>query len=294
MPVEVADPADLNEEETALMAEMEEDDGVVVSEGEAEDAETLTAAKPEKVEPEPEKVEAKVETTVPLGALDSERHKRKEAESRIAVLEAQFKELSQPKQEEPVEDKMPDPVIDQSAFEAWMQRRDARMAQPIVAMAQQQHAQTQQAQHFSELRQFAAAGEASFRVEKTDYDSALKHAQDMKGQEFRNYGFPEDQIPALVAHAEAGVATLARERGVNPAKIVYEYAMMTGYKQAAPEASESDKMAKLKTTQAQTRSTATAGGTARDEEYTIEKLASMSEADLAALPDSVIEGVMGA
>ncbi len=235
---------------------------------------------------------------MPLAALDSERHKLKEAKARLAVLEDKVATLEAPKPvEPPAEDKMPDPVVDPEGFEGWLVRRDARNAQPVQEMT----AQMRQQQELNDLRSFATASETTFTVENADYPKALDYARELKAKEFRVWGYPEEQIPQLVNFSEAQVAALAKERGVSPAQIVYNYAKLHGYRadaQLAALAKErdetpGDKITRLAETQKTTQSTAGAGGTAREEEWTAERIADLSDKEMAALPDDVFERVMG-
>ncbi len=297
-------PADLTEEEQAVEAEMMEDSAEVVAEEEAQGDEALSTDEPkaeevdgseiknrEEITPKPEEPDKPEPTTVPLAALDSERHKRKEAEGRLAVLEDKMTTLLAPKPVEPAEDKMPDPVVDPEGFEGWLVRRDARNAQPVHEMT----AQMRQQRELNDLRSFATASETTFTVDNADYPNALDFARDLKAQEFRVWGYPEEQIPQLVNFSEAQVAALAKERGVSPAQVVYNYAKLHGYSAEAETKDESpgDKIARLAETQKTTQSTAGAGGTAREDEWTAERIAGLSDKEMAALPDDVFERVMG-
>ena len=301
----------LTEEEQAVMYEQQEEAIEVVSEEEAQSDEALSTddvpkveaeEKPKVEEPaeEPKAEEPKPEpTTVPLAALDSERHKRKEAEGRLAVLEDKMTTLMAPKPAEPpAEDKMPDPVVDPEGFEGWLVRRDARNAQPVQQMTEQMRQQQERA----DLMRFIGVGETTFRAENNDYDVAFEYAKKSKASEFRSYGFSEEQIPALVEEAAMQVSALARHQGKNPAQVIYDYAKLTGYMAAASPSeanaellaeSPGDKLARLEKTQKTTQSTAGAGGTAREDEWTAERIAALSDKEMAALPDDVFERVMG-
>ena len=287
-------PDGLTEEEQAVEAEMMEDTAEVVAEEETQGDEVLSTeeAPPEekaeeKAEDPPEEPEKPEPTTVPLAALDSERHKRREAERREAVLEGQLAALQAPKVEEEVPKEMPDPVIDPDGFKIWLSKYQAEAAKPMVQVT----AQMRQNQEQAELKQFAATSEATFSAENGDYSEALIFARDLKAKEFRMWGYPEDQIPGLVNYSEGQVAALARERGVNPAQIVYSYAKMHGYKAKVENAG--DKIDRLADVQKKTKSTSGAGGSAREEEWTAERIAGLSDDEMAALPDDVFRRVMG-
>jgi len=282
-------PDGLNAEELAVEAEMlegdiQEEQTEVVAEEEAqgdtpvEDPEKPAEPEVEVTPPEPAKV--------PLAALDSERHKRKEAEGRLAVLEDRMARLEAPEPQAP--DEMPDPVVDPEGFKGWLSRRDAANAQPVQHMTEQMR----QSQERSDLQQFAASSEAVFATENTDYPKALEFARDLKAQEFRMWGYPEDQIPQLVNFSESQVTTLAKERGVNPAGIVYGYAKLHGYAAKTPEPA-GDKIERLAATQAQTQSTAGAGGSAREEEWTADRLSKLSDEEMAKIDPDTFKRVMG-
>ncbi len=301
-------PAGLNEEELAAEAEMiaEEplEEAEVVAEEEATGDETLSDPEPKaegkpaesvaEHDPEPAKPDP---TTVPLAALDSERHKRKEAEGRLAVLEDKMATLTAPKPAEAPEE-MPDPVVDPDGFKGWLARRELAQAQPV----QQMTAQMRQQQEHNQLRNFAAASESTFTTDNADYPKALEFARELRGKEFLMWGYSPEQIPQLVSHAEMQVATLARERGVSPAKIVYDYAKLHGYKaEASPGAGNvamreemaGDKIERLADVQKKTQSTAGAGGTAREEEWTPERISRLSDKEMDKLPEDVFKRVMG-
>jgi hypothetical protein len=163
-------------------------------------------------------------------------------------------------------------------------------------------AQMRQTQEQADLRQFAASSEATFAVENTDYTKALDFARDLKAREFRMWGYPEEQIPQLVNYSETQVATLAKERGVSPAQIVYNYAKLHGYKsETSPSDGNNamraelagDKIDRLAAAQKKTQSTAGAGGTSREEEWTPERLAGLSDKEMAEVPPDVFKRVMG-
>ena len=116
----------------------------------------------------------------------------------------------------------------------------------------------------------------------------------MKAKEMRSYGYTDEQIPALVDQVEAAVAQLARQQGVNPASIIYDYAKMTGYKGAkADEESAGEKIARLEKIKAKTQSTAGATGSARNDEITPERLDAMTDEELAKVPERDLKAAMG-
>jgi len=293
----------LTSEEAALEKEMAEDDGVivVVEESEATGQEVLAEVVEESDEEparEPAKKavkEVEEDTKVSIKALDSERHKRKEVEGRMAVLEEQLRRMNAPKEEEPAPPpEMPDPVLDIEGFKAWQQNHlDARM-EPVRQLQQRQA----ESQTINTLQNYARSGEAQFTSEKPDYAEALAHAQAMKSRELSGY-FPPEQIAAELGKVEASITLLAMQQGKNPAQIVYDYALMTGYQpgetvEPVEKVDAAGNITRLASAQRATQSTAGAGGSSRAEEHTIESLAAMSDEEIAEIPDAVLARVLGA
>ncbi len=296
-------PADLTEEEQVVMDEQEGGaDEAVDEEGaqgdEALSADEPTAEAPEEKAEEPAKVEEPVPptmaekaetTTVPLAALDSERHKRKEAEGRLAVLEDKMARLEAPQPAVEAEDKMPDPVVDPEGFEGWLVRRDAKNAQPVHQMTEEMRRQ----QHLAQLRSFAAASETTFTTENADYPKALDYARDLYSKDFRRWGHSEEKVKLMLDELEVQITTEAHVLGKDPATMIYDWAKAHGYKAETKDESPGDKIARLAETQKTTQSTAGAGGTAREDEWTAERISLLNDKEMAELPDAVFERVMG-
>lgn len=258
----------------------------------AEETEEVVEEPAEEAAEEPEGKPGKERSMVK--AVDSERHRRKEAEEKYNLLAEQMRQMQQiqqmqqPKQEAPAVDEMPDPLVDAAGFQAWMGRRDAAAAAPV----QQMQAHHQQREVMENLRGFAASSEATFTAEHPDYQDALSHAREMKHKEFMSYKYSPEQARELVRFTEAQISALARERGVNPAQMVWDYAQITGFK-GGKKASPAAKMEKLATTERKTRSAATASGAARDEEETsFDDLAAKSQKELNAMSDDDINRIL--
>lgn len=311
-------PDELSESETEMLEAMKGDPGtaeeetiVVDEETEAEEQEATPVDRDEKgrfkskaeeseaeadqeVEPE-----AKEGPKVPLQALDSERYKRQEAEGanaellrKIEALEAMVAQ-TQPQQPKP-QDEMPDPVVDPQGFKTWLDARDQKQAEPmnqLQALAQQQH--RQQAE-MSQLRNYAAAHEDHFKKEypDLDYDGALGYAREKAAQNWKLMGATDAELPGLVAQQEAEVTKMAAQRGINPAAYIYNFAVQNGYQAPAPDTSGN--ITRLAEAQQRTQSTAGAGGQPRAEEYSVERLANMSEDELGKLDPAIIAKAMGA
>jgi hypothetical protein len=316
-------PDGLSAEEQEVMSAQEagddepwEDEGEVVAVDEASGEETLP--EPEKKPPVVEEVagddienrteihDRAEEPKVPLGALDEQRHKynaerdkRKDAETENAVLRDRLARLEAPAPVAPEE--VPDPVVDFDGWKVWYARQREADALPMRQMTEQMQLSRQQ----DGLRQFAAASEAEFSVKTPDYPKALDFLREAKAKELRRWGIAEEEIPARVNAAAEWIVSEAHSREKNAGEMAYGYALAYGYKadQSSGDANQAmrevmaepagDKIERLAKAQKETQSTSNAGGSAREEEWTAERLAGLSDAEMAKVPDDVFRRVMG-
>src|SRR6185312_1412787 len=241
--------------------------------------EPKAAEPPPKVEDEPK--------FVPLAALKEERIKRQEAEKRAEerqnLLEERLKLLAErikPKDEPKA------PTVEENPIE-------------VLKQTQQQLQQVQQLQvHQAQRLQFAnhvAAQVNSFKGQTPDYDAAYKFAVESTRQELRARGFPEEQIPAILENGEFQLAQEALQRGKNPGQHFYEFAQARGYRKPEPAppqvAPVPDKLATIEKGQQAARSLGSMGGGAAPKK-TLETLISMSEAEIAAMPQDELERIL--
>lgn len=291
----------LTDEERQLDQQMQEDEQIVVLE-EGEEAEQQPEAEKEAPEQEPPAEEARPEeerkpTTVPLQALDAERHKRRGVEDQLRELQDQLQQYigeGQKPQGEEKSEPAPDPVTHPDEFKAWLGKQFEARQQPVAEFREHLDRAMQQQRATQELQGYARQGETVFRHEHSDrdYDGALRFARERRAEELKLWGYGEHEIPQLIAQTEAAVTAQARQRGVNPAAYIYNYAVMSGFKDGAQQP-DADKVARLGEAQRQTQSAANAGGAPRQEEYTLERLEKMSDEEIANLPEDVWRKVMG-
>jgi len=224
---------------------------------------------------------------VPLAALKEERLKRQEAEKRAEerqnLLEERLKLLAErikPKDEPKA------PTVEENPIE-------------VLKQTQQQLQQVQQLQvHQAQRLQFAnhvAAQVNSFKGQTPDYDAAYKFAVESTRQELRARGFPEEQIPAILENGEFQLAQEALQRGKNPGQHFYEFAQARGYRKPEPAPPQAvpvpDKLATIEKGQQAARSLGSMGGGAAPKK-TLETLISMSEAEIAAMPQDELERIL--
>lgn len=259
------------------------------------------AAEPEKAEGEPEdkpaaEDEASKKGMVPIQALDSERSKRREADTENAglrqeldQLRAMLQQMQQPQQQtaQQAPEKMPDPVLDPEGHEAWLARKFEAMQQPYRQQQEQSRLQQQQQAQKTALLNFAKTHEDDFRGKypDKDYDGALNFARQRVASNLRLMGYSAPEVEALVHQQEIATAAMCRERGLHPAAYVYNFALDNGFTEAAKaapvEADEGENISRLEDARQRTATTANASGSARVAEKSADELARMSEDQLA-------------
>lgn len=289
-------PEALTADETAAMQEMQADTAPVEAEAPVAPQEPAPEAQseaPEATKPPP--------GMVPQQALHQERERRKETERQfqeaqrnLAEMQAQIEALTAPK-EQPIV--VPDPVLQPEAFKQWQIDQIREHAQKLAEVEQR----TQEAQQETILMQRLNTDVAQFKASTPDYDTAFQHAVKGRQDELAFYGYSQEQIAAQI---EVDVRALVRQAytaGKNPAELFYTYAQMRGYSpqaaQPAPAPQAAAQVQAFAEAQRQTQSLAPAGGPSNDGGMTLEALAKMSEAELAALPpkkrDEYMRKVMG-
>lgn len=286
----------LSAEETAAMQAMQADEPLVTEEAPAAtpepapEAQSEAAEAPEAAKPPP--------GMVPQQALHQERERRKEIERQfqetqrnLAEMQAQIEALTAPK-EQPIV--VPDPVLQPEAFKQWQIDQIREHAQKLAEVEQR----TQEAQQETILMQRLNMDVAQFKAATPDYDTAFQHAVKGRQEELAFYGYSQEQIAAQIEVDVRALVQQAYTAGKNPAELFYTYAKMRGYSpQAAQAPQAAAQVQAFAEAQRQTQSLAPAGGPSNDGGMTLEALAKMSEAELAALPpkkrDEYMRKVMG-
>jgi hypothetical protein len=165
---------------------------------------------------EPAPVEEKpVQRQVPLEALKEEREKRQMLERRLAELEYR---LSQPVQQEPEPDKVPDVNEDPLAAIEYT----ARELQAMKAQQQEQAERTR-------LISAAQMATAEYAQSVPDYRDAYSHVLNARRVQHQLAGVPDHMMADALARDEMEIINTAWRLNRNPGELVYEYARTYGY-----------------------------------------------------------------
>lgn len=293
----------LSAEETAAMQAMQADSAPVA---EIEPHAAPVAPQEAPAEAQSEAVEAHEAAKPPPGmvpqqALHQERERRKEIERQfqetqrnLAEMQAQIEALTAPK-EQPIV--VPDPVLQPEAFKQWQIDQIKQRAEEMQNLAAQQ----QEAQQEMQVMQRLNYDVAQFKATTPDYDNAFQHAVKGRQEELAFYGYSQEQIAQQIEVDVRALVQQAYTAGKNPAELFYAYAKMRGYSpqaaQPAPAQQAAAQVNAFAEAQRQTQSLAPAGGPSNDGGLTLESVAKMSEAELAAMPkakrDEIMRKVMG-
>lgn len=198
--------------------------------------------------------QAKAPKTVPLAALTKERQAAKELKAKLAEMEKQqailndrwetlLRATEAPKAEEkaPVdEDPEPDPNQDIFAHNAWLKRQLLKTQQGITEQqkAQQRAAQEQEAEQA--VWNVWQASTANYSQKQADFPDAAKHLAGLRAGQLKALGYSEAQVNATINAELKGVIVEAARSQRDPAEIIYQYALASGYtpKQAKAAAEE--------------------------------------------------------
>lgn len=293
----------LSAEESAAMQAMQADTAPVA---EAEAPAAPVAPQEAPAEAQSEAVEATEAIKPPPGmvpqqALHQERERRKEIERQaqetqrqLAEMQARIEALTAPK-EQPIV--VPDPVLQPEAFKQWQIDQIKSHAQKLAEVEQR----SQEAAHEMQVMQRLNHDVAQFKASTPDYDTAFQHAVKGRQDELAFYGYSQEQINAQIEVDVRALVQQAYNSGKNPAELFYTYAKMRGYSpqaaQPAPVPQAAAQVQAFAEAQRQTQSLAPAGGPSNDGGVTLESVAKMSEAELAAMPkakrDEMMRKVMG-
>lgn len=200
--------------------------------------EPVTAEAP----PEPEVEEDPTPVpTVPLAALNEERHKNREFKAQLAEERRQREELKA--------------IVEDLRKQAQAQRQpqeDQFKNDPLGAIRQdiqglrqvQEQAQTaaqlerQQADQRQALERTVVNQVQEFSKTTPDYPDALKYMLETRANELRLLGVPQEQIEVAIEQESIQLAHGSVQRGENTAETVYNLAKLRGYK--APKAQKSN------------------------------------------------------
>lgn len=269
-----------------------EDAELIAAEAKAE-PEAKPAAKAEEAKPEVKTEEQKQAGHVPIASLIEERKEwqarlKEEAEKR-AQLEGKFNLITE-RLNKPAE--QPKPInVDDNPLEALKQTR--QQLEQVTNVQQQQAVRHQFATH-------VAAQVNAYKANTPDYDDAYKFARNSTISELKARGFTETDIPQVLENGEFQLATEALQRGKNVAQHLYDFAVARGYKKAEPQAevkteakpTAQERIETAAKGQANSKSLSS-GGSAPAAKLTLVDLESMSEDDIADMPEEKFRALFG-
>lgn len=197
--------------------------------------------------------------TVSLRALKKEREKRQEAQRVLAEKDAAYqKEMAvanerlnmlaalwsktgqaEPKADAPAPQAPPSPEDDIfEAFKAEVAERQ-RLGQETASIKAQfeQLAQRTEAERQQQaVAQTVYRAEAEFQAKTPDYQAAINHLRNARLQQLVMGGVPEQAARERIVAEAFQLATIALQRGLDPAQFAYDYSKSYGYQPPAPAA----------------------------------------------------------
>jgi hypothetical protein len=188
-----------------------------------------------KPEAEEEKKKDPSEKNVPHGAFHEERERRKQAERELtqlrqqqAVLADRYQQLygALNQQQQPqIPPKDVDPLANMDA-----RLEQAERAARQLYESQQQEYRRQQAEHNERaFRAHVGGMEQEFAKSTPDYIEALQFVAGRRRTELEAAGYPAQQVAAMVDRDAMMLAWDAVQQGRNPAEVIYNMAVSTGY-----------------------------------------------------------------
>lgn len=149
---------------------------------------------------------------------------RKQLNARIAELEAAALARATPAEPPKPVDFMEDP-------KGYVDQRIQTAAQKAEANAAELQSLREQ-QQINALISEAGQAEAEFAKQHADYEAALQHVRDTRMAQLRlmDTEATEAQLKQAIAREEIVGIAAAKQRGINPAELAYNYAKTLGYK----------------------------------------------------------------
>ncbi len=281
----------LTPDETAQMDEMRRADTAPVEETPVEQAEDTAP-----VEQVAEKPPAGF---VPHGALNEERERRRQTETRLAEIERQNTLLQErtnlilqsvAQQRQPEQQVMEPPALEKDpvGYLVGTLQRQGDVIQQLMQAEQQRNQQAQQTGGMLTLQQTAQAKEREYMQQNPDYEGALQHLMNARHAELTEVGVTDPlQRQQILSNEYLTVADLALKQGRNPAEVIYNLSKGRGYKangaaaqEVVPPQDATARVANIAAGQQQARSLSSARGSA-PVPLTAQRLLEMSNEDFA-------------
>ncbi len=262
----------------------------------AEEPQPGPGDKPERRDNRPEGYVTKGERDRIANELQQERQQRALYEDRFNKVVERFFKQAEPEQAQAEADPMPDYQNDPLGWIGWRQRQDEREATQRAEQQRQWQEQEQQAREFQDTLSRATARFQKVAAQRPEiaqtYDAVRAHVANLYAQQ----GYPEHQIPDLVARYEADVIRWARQEYVPIEDAIEQAAAKFGVSvQAKPQdqrqtperdpatgqfvPSEAEKAAKVRESQERNASLSSAPG-APVKKMTGTELAKMTEEEM--------------
>jgi len=279
----------LNEEEQKLFDEMRASEAKP-AEKPAPEAKADKAAAPAKDAEKP-KAEEKPKM-VPVEAVAEARRENRELKKELETLRSQVADGNTKLQRfmEGVQKRVEDetkPKFEDNPALALKAENDA-LKKDLEVIKDRLAKQDAAAQQGAGLNQFAALvqrREAEFAKTEPSYFKAAEYVAAMWGDELREAGYPEEQIPQIVFQRSLAVTQQAVRSEKNPAEAIWKIAQRNGFKADPPKdeakaAAKPKAETKLETIAKGQDAAKTNGGGAGPDDVTLASLAQMDDADI--------------
>ncbi len=186
--------------------------------------EPAKAAEPEKPIPE-----AKF---VPLEALQEERAEKKQLRDELAAYRKWQEQVNEQLKRLPAEqqEQAPDPQQDPFGYQSWALQKLNGGLQDMQTWRQQQEQTAQQQATIQRYANWATAQEAEFTKTEPKYPDAYRFAAEMRDKELQALGYRDPQMrQAIISSDTQAIVNNAIQLGVNPAKLVWDFAASKGF-----------------------------------------------------------------
>lgn len=276
----------LNEEEQKLFDGMrEEQKGEPPAKIEKEAAAPAPEAKTDKPSPEKEKPAEK--KMVPVEAVAEARRENRDLKKELETLRAQvadgntklqrFMDGVQKRVEEETKPKFEDNPALALKAENEQLAKDLKEIRDRLA---KQDAAAQQGNQLNQHAAFVQRKEAEFSKTQPKYFEAANYVAAMWSDEFKEAGYPEEQIPGLVFQKSIGVTNQAARSEKNPAEVIWNIAKRNGFKVDEPKVEEKKPAAgksKLEQVAKGLEAAKTPGGGSGPDDLTLASIAQMDD-----------------
>jgi hypothetical protein len=222
-------------------------------------------------------------------AVREEREKRKnierklqENQDKIQRMENIFSQMQNANNRQQQEEKLNNlPTYEDDPFEYLRHQNEmlVKQQQNLYQSLAQQNQQSQTQQKLNNLISEASIKVKEFAKEKPDYDDAYNYLREFKLKEYEISGFTPQQASEFLHEDEMNLIMNSKQKGENPAKIIYNLSKIAGYNSKNSKISETD--AKLNTIEKGMKSSPKISrtGMGRQNKVTLESLASLEGDD---------------